>query len=302
MSRLLIPLFGLFWLGATLALSPIRWMSRRSLLERLDPYEPGGAGPGRERRALSAATFGEVVGPAARIVGDRVVAAVGIRESIADRLDRLHHHESPTQFRLRQVALAGAALLAGAVLATLASPPPLVVILLVIGLPVLVILMVEQRLISADERRRQDLLLELPVVAEQLGMLLSAGYSLGSALSRLAERGQGVSGADLRLVTARIGHGTPTAAALNDWARTCGVDAVGRLVSVLALNEHAGDLGRLVTGEARTIRRDVHRRQIESIERRSQQVWIPVTVAALVPGAIFIAVPFVEALRAFGAT
>ena len=37
----------------------------------------------------------------------------------------------------------------------------------------------------------------------------------------------------------------------------------------------------------------------EQIERRSQQVWIPVTVAALVPGAIFIAIPFLEALRVF---
>jgi tight adherence protein C len=35
------------------------------------------------------------------------------------------------------------------------------------------------------------------------------------------------------------------------------------------------------------------------MERRSQQVWIPVTVATLVPGVIFLAVPFVEALRMF---
>ena len=44
----------------------------------------------------------------------------------------------------------------------------------------------------------------------------------------------------------------------------------------------------------------MQRELIEQIERRSQQVWIPVTVAALLPGAIFIAIPFVQALRAFG--
>ena len=38
---------------------------------------------------------------------------------------------------------------------------------------------------------------------------------------------------------------------------------------------------------------------IETIERRGQQVWIPVTVAALVPGVIFLAVPFIDALRLF---
>jgi hypothetical protein len=32
------------------------------------------------------------------------------------------------------------------------------------------------------------------------------------------------------------------------------------------------------------------------IERRSQLVWIPVTVATLVPGLIFLAVPFMSAM------
>jgi hypothetical protein len=77
------------------------------------------------------------------------------------------------------------------------------------------------------------------------------------------------------------------------------VPAVERLVQVLALNRQAGDLGRLISEEARAIRRDVQRELVERIERREQQVWIPVTVATLVPGVIFMAVPFVEAMRLF---
>ena len=38
---------------------------------------------------------------------------------------------------------------------------------------------------------------------------------------------------------------------------------------------------------------------METIERRSQQVWIPVTVATLLPGVLFLAVPFVEAMSLF---
>lgn len=302
MSRLQLPLFVLFWLGATLALSQLRWMSRRSLVDRLTPYEPGANATGPNPRGWSVATFVEIVGPSARAVVDKIVSAVGVRESVATRLDRLHSRVTPTQFRVRQLGFAGLALLAGAAFSAVAGVPPVFVVLVVIGLPLLVILALEQQLISADEKRRQRLVLELPIVAEQLGMLLSAGYSLGAALGRVADRGQGISGEDLRRVLTRIGHGTTTAEALNEWATMSGVDAVGRLVAVLALNQHAGDLGRLVTNEARSIRRDVHRNRIETIERRSQQVWIPVTVAALVPGAIFISVPFVEALRAFGAT
>ena len=35
------------------------------------------------------------------------------------------------------------------------------------------------------------------------------------------------------------------------------------------------------------------------LERRAQQVWVPVTVATLVPGVIFLAVPFLAALKLF---
>ena len=84
-----------------------------------------------------------------------------------------------------------------------------------------------------------------------------------------------------------------------EWAALERVEALDRLVSLLRLNREAGDLGRLITDEARSIRRDVHRQLIETIERRSQQVWIPVTVATLVPGVIFLAIPFTEAMRLF---
>ena len=61
------------------------------------------------------------------------------------------------------------------------------------------------------------------------------------------------------------------------------MDTVDRLVSVLSLHSESSDLGRLVSAEARQARRDLQRRTIESIERRGQQVWVPVTVATLVP-------------------
>ena len=70
-------------------------------------------------------------------------------------------------------------------------------------------------------------------------------------------------------------------------------------MQVLALNREAGDLGRLISEEARAIRRDVQRELVEQIERRGQQVWIPVTVATLLPGTLFLAVPFIEAMRLF---
>ncbi|MHB1930161.1 MAG: type II secretion system F family protein, partial [Acidimicrobiales bacterium] len=140
---------------------------------------------------------------------------------------------------------------------------------------------------------------ELPVVAEQLAMLINAGYSLGAAVNRLAARGDGCCAADLRDVANRIRHGVGEAAALREWAQVVRVDAVDRLVALLALHTEAPDLGRLVSAEARQTRRDLQRHTTELIERRAEQVWIPVSVSTLVPGVILLAVPFLAALRLF---
>ncbi|MFP5376931.1 MAG: type II secretion system F family protein, partial [Acidimicrobiia bacterium] len=150
---------------------------------------------------------------------------------------------------------------------------------------------------SAGWQRR--LFLELPVVSEQLAMLLSAGFSLGSALNRLGARGQGACASDLRRVTGRIRQGLSEVEALREWADVARVPALDRLVPVLALNREAGDLGRLISDEARGIRRDVQRELVATMDRRGQQVWIPVTVATLVPGVIFLSIPFLDALRQF---
>ncbi|MEZ5207903.1 MAG: hypothetical protein R2690_13215 [Acidimicrobiales bacterium] len=71
------------------------------------------------------------------------------------------------------------------------------------------------------------------------------------------------------------------------------------LVAVLALDRETTDLGRLVSDEAHRVRNAAHRLQIERSERRAQQVWIPVTVAALVPGVLFLAAPFLQAMQLF---
>jgi Flp pilus assembly protein TadB len=132
-------------------------------------------------------------------------------------------------------------------------------------------------------------------------MLLGAGYSLGGALNRLAARGSGACATDLARVCGRMRQGLADVDALREWADLADVEALTRLVGVLALHRQAGDLARLIAEEARSIRRETQRELIESIERRGQQVWIPVTVATLVPGVLFLVVPFVDAMRLFTA-
>lgn len=287
------------WVGVTLLLSQLRWFSRPALVQRLRPYSPGGmAGPDRSG-LLSVESFREVVGPVSRRVGERLARLFGVSEQLAVRLERVHSPLDVTAFRVRQVGWSVAAV-GIAMLATLAlRPSPGVAVLLLLGSPVLAFLVLEQQLAKESDRWRRRLFLELPVVSEQLAMLLSAGFSLGSALNRLAARGDGACARDLQRVTTRIRHGLSEIDALREWATVARVEALDRLVPVLALNREASDLGRLISGEARGIRRDVHRQLVETMERRGQQVWVPVTVATLIPGVIFLSIPFIEALSLF---
>ena len=299
MNRILI-LSGLAaWVGITLLLSEQRWFSRRPLADRLRLFTPGGTAGSARSGLLSVESFREVIAPLSQSLGSAGARFFGVSEELAVRLRRIHSPLDVTQFRVRQIGVS-LTLFGIGTLTSIAFrlPAPLAVVLILAG-PVLAFLIQEQQIASRSERRQRRVMLELPIVAEQLGMLLSSGYSLGAALQRVGTRGSGAVAEDLRIVVGRMRQGLSDVQALREWAAIADVDALDRLVAILGLNREAGDLGRLIHEEARSIRREVQRELMETIERRSQQVWIPVTVATLLPGAILIAIPFVEALRAF---
>jgi tight adherence protein C len=289
----------LLWAGLTLLFAELRWFSRRSMVERLGPYVPGGMGVRTRAGVLSVESFREAVGPLARVLGTQFSRLFGVTEDLDRRLTRIHSKLDVTEFRVRQIGWAIAGFGVG-LFATIAFRPPVVVaLLLMLGGMILAFLVLEQQVSGASDRWKRSVYLELPVVAEQVGMLLGSGFSLSAALDRVARRGTGSAAQDIRRVLGRIRQGVSEDVALREWADLVEVDALDRLVSVLALNREATDLGRLIAEEARSIRQDVQRELVERMEARGQQVWIPVTVATLLPGVIFIAVPFTRALGGF---
>jgi hypothetical protein len=287
------------WVGAGLILSGWTRISRPSLTERLRPFHPGRSPDVRGAAGELPRGVGGVLGPLAGHAGDRLAGLLGVSEGADRRLRRIHSGLSAAVFRTRQLGAAAGSTLIGAVIALVTGAPPVVAALLVAGVPALVFLVAEQWLARASEDWQKSTAREMPVVAEQLAMLLNAGFSVGAAVHRLAERGHGCVARDLETVVNRVQQGLPEPAALLEWADRSGVDAVHRLVAVLTLHSGAADLGRLVSAEARAGRRDLQRTTIEQIERRAQQVWVPVTVATLVPGAVLLAVPFLAALHSF---
>lgn len=299
--RVLAVLSLLSFVGMTLVLSEQRWVTRPKMTDRLAPYAPGFAVFGRPG-LLSVASFREVIAPLSQVVGERIARGFGISEELGIRLRRIHSPMDVTTFRVRQVGWASATFMVGTLSAVALSLPTWLAVLLVLGAPILTFLLLEQQVVGASQAWQRRLFLELPVVAEQLGMLLSAGWSLSAALNRVAERGSGNSSEDLKRVVQRMRQGLTEAEALQEWTDLAAVEALERLVSILALNRETADLGRLISAEARSFRRESQRELIEDIEKRTQQVWIPVTAATLVPGLLLMGVPFLDALSLFSAT
>ena len=280
--------------GFVAVLSTLPWFRRRSMATRLAPYLPRSAGAGiTTRRDIG---IHETLEPILTWSGNKLSSVLGVITDLETRLQRAGRPIDPYRFRLQQTLWALGAL-ATAVMAWLAFDlPGLVSMFTIIGLPILALLWSEQSLSHAIESRQRQLVDELPVTIEQLGMLVCAGFSLTSAMSHIAVRGNGVVASDLQMVINDIRRGTPQSTAFESWAKLSGSPAVERLVAVLALNSEAADLGSLISSEARAIRAEAHRDLLEMIERRAQLVWIPVTVATLVPGLIFLAVPFYSAM------
>lgn len=289
--------FGLtLWLGSTLLLSRLTWFRVPPLVERLRPYGPAARVNGPRHGLLSADSMRDVIGPIAAGIGNRISRLLGVNDELAARLARSGSALDTNAFRLRQAGWSAATMVGTAAVAAVVSLPVAMATALVAGAPVLTFLVLEQRVSTTSTRWQQRVTLELPVVIEQLGMLLSSGYSLGSAITRLGRRGRGLCAAEMQGVSTRIRQGLSEIDALREWAAHADVPAIDRLVGVLALNWEASDLGALISAEARAVRREVQRAEIEIIEKRAQQVWIPVTVATLLPGVIFMAVPFVDAM------
>jgi tight adherence protein C len=284
--------------GIALLLADTAWAKRTSLAQRLRPHAPG-----RRGYAMTTESFAETVKgsltPLASDIGGRVAKALGVQEELSLRLTRIHSTDDTATFRVREFGrvVASVGLAALVVIATL--PGPGVSLLLLIAGPALAFLLTEQQLSTASERWQRRVRLELPVITEQLGILLGAGFSVPGALNRIASRSDGACSQDLRRVCARMRQGVSTSEALREWAEIAKVGSVDRLVAVLSLADDASDLSRIIGTEARASRQEIHRDLLATVERRGQQVWIPVTVAALIPGVILIAIPFLFAITRF---
>jgi Flp pilus assembly protein TadB len=288
---------GALWLGASLLLAFLRTVQRPSLATLLRPYllhtnDPLAATASGHRSTLRA-----VLVVPARDAATTVASAVGIGGDATHRLDRIASPEDTAGFRTRQgLIVLGTCCAIAVATAALRWPAASSLLATAVG-GAASFVVVEQILADRSRRWQRDTEAQLPVIAEQIALLLGAGWSVSGAIARLAERTNGPCATDLRRVGQRVRQGLSESEALEEWARRADVPSVRRLVAVLDLDRETTDLGRLIAEEARTSRQEATERLVARLDRRSQQVWIPVTVATLVPGTVFLAIPFLAALQ-----
>src|SRR5829696_1496726 len=182
MSRALVLAPIAAFAGCVLLLAELPWFARRSLVARLRPYAAGTNAAGGTDGVLSIDSFREAIAPLAQVVGRKLARLAGVHEDLARRLERIESPIDAPRYRVRQMTTAGAAFAAGVPLAVALRFPPALVLFTLVAAPVLAFLVLEQRVSAASADRQRRLLAELPVVSEQLGMLLGAGYSLGGAM------------------------------------------------------------------------------------------------------------------------
>lgn len=211
---------------------------------------------------------------------------------IAVRLAQARVSFTAEQFRGMQLVLVGFGTVVVAVTAAVAPVPAGVVVVAVCVLPVTVVWVSEQ---LVERRKRQvyaQFARELPVVVEQLAGFLQNGVGLSDAAETVAGLTHGLVAADLARIARETAHGVPVAVSLQAWATRYDLAELHRIVAVLDTHRHTRDVGRLLADEVRELRLRSHRELLQLMMTREQQVWIPVTVATLVPGVLMLAVPF----------
>ena len=147
---------------------------------------------------------------------------------------------------------------------------------------------------ARSERRRMEA--ELPLAVEKLAVYLATGFSLAAALSRLGDQG-GASAPAFAMISNGVRSGMSAAEAAAEAARRWPGPAMGRLATLLEGGAGGADMVKAARSAAAGLRAEAHRAALASMEKDSQKIWIPITIAALVPGVVMIFVPFVAVLR-----
>ncbi len=143
------------------------------------------------------------------------------------------------------------------------------------------------------KRRNEGLDLAIIGLLEQVHLKLVNGNPLQTAVvSANAARNL-----DIVELQSMLRSGLDIEAAVAFWRAEFDTSAKQRLGDLLLAKMTAAETTSLIAGLIDQLKKEQRFQLISDIERRNQLVWLPVTIAVLIPGMIFIAIPLETTLR-----
>jgi hypothetical protein len=152
-----------------------------------------------------------------------------------------------------------------------------------------------EHLVSNRRRQRRTSEVNLAVVSllEQVHLKLVNGNSLNAALANA----EGVTNPDVAQLQNLLRSGLDLETAASFWLAEFDTESKRRLTDLFLAKTTTSETLALLSALISQLRKEQRFSLIAEIERRNQLVWIPVTIAVLVPGMIFIAIPLEATLH-----
>jgi tight adherence protein C len=147
-------------------------------------------------------------------------------------------------------------------------------------------------------RRSEQILLELPTIAELLALAVAAGEGASGAVERVSQVGSGELARELRRVVADARAGAPLVVALERMADRTGVPALSRFSeSVVIAVERGTPLADVLRAQATDVREASRRELMEMGGRKEVAMMIPVVFLILPVTVAFAIFPGLSLLR-----
>lgn len=150
--------------------------------------------------------------------------------------------------------------------------------------------------IRKELRQRVEIEANLPLEIEKLALYLGSGLSLNSSFYRLAKTSSTETRAVFIFIAQGLQSGLPVGEVLNECYLRFPTDSIRRITNLLAGGASGGDLVRVTRDEAANQRGVRHLNALAKMEKVTQSVWIPITIAALLPGIAIVFIPFFSIL------
>lgn len=258
--------------------------------------------PQLQRRGTAGRPTGAVLRPVLRRAAGVLDRVLGGTASVRRRLQRAGLDLTVQDFRAQQVTWGVVGFAATSMLAVVAawrSPEralPLAVLACVAAFGG--VIWRDNRLTRQVRDHEEQVLAELPVVAELLALAVAAGEGPVSALERVVTRSHGALSRELSVVLGEVRTGKPVAAAFDDYASRTGLPVVARFANGIAVAVERGTpIAEVLHAQAGDVREARRRALIESGARREIAMMVPVVFLVLPITILFAFWPGVIGLR-----